>query len=158
MARPIGSTTLLLTALLAVSASAPGARAQAIADLAIVAWEAPSIIRAGVSATYAVTVRNDGSATAPLEFFIIFAGAFDQTGQIRPQGGLECSLGEDVGINAVIRCTAPQLPPGAALSVLFQGRGLAPGTGDFVVTIDPGGTVFDSFRGNNFMQFSIRVD
>ena len=66
---------------------------------------------------------------------VLFAGKLEQTGQIVAGGGF-CELrGPDAGINAAVRCTGPQLEPGAKYDVVVQGRGSAPGAGKLLAKI-----------------------
>jgi len=63
-------------------------RAQAAAELTIARISGPSVLKAGLSGTYEVTIRNDGNVPAPLEVHIIFAGTLDQTDRIVAEAGL----------------------------------------------------------------------
>jgi hypothetical protein len=87
----------------------------------------PATLQAGLSGTFVVTVSNSGGVKAPVELFIIFAKNLEQTGQIGAQGGFGCEVGQAAGINATLRCTGPQVEPGAKFDIVVQGVGRTPG-------------------------------
>jgi hypothetical protein len=89
---------------------------------------------AGLSGTYVVTVTNTFTDTKPVRVGIIFAGKLEQTGQINAQGGLNCVVGNDAGINAAVNCTGP-IPQGS-FDIVVQGRGSTPGAGQLVAKLD----------------------
>lgn len=94
----------------------------------------PATLAAGLSGTYVVTVTNTFTDPQPVRVGIVFAGKLDQTGQINAQGGLDCVVAHDAGINAAVNCTGP-IPKGTT-SITVQGRGSAPGAGQLVVTLN----------------------
>jgi hypothetical protein len=94
----------------------------------------PTTLPAGMSGTYVVTVTNTSTDTKPVQVAIIFAGKLEQTGQINAQGGLNCVLGNDAGINAAVNCTGP-IPQGS-YDIVVQGRGSAPGAGQLIAKLD----------------------
>jgi hypothetical protein len=94
----------------------------------------PATLPAGLSGTYVVTVNNTFTEAQPVRVFIIFAGKLEQTGQINAQGGLNCVIGNDAGINAAVTCTGP-IPQGT-LDIVVQGRGSAPGAGQLLAKLD----------------------
>ena len=96
----------------------------------------PATLQAGLSGTYVVTVSNKGGVpSAPVDLLILFAGKLEQTGQIAAGGGF-CELrGPDAGINAAVRCTGPQLEPGAKVDFTVQGRGSTPGAGSLLARL-----------------------
>ncbi len=89
----------------------------------------PATLQTGLSGTYVVTVSNSGGVSAPAELFIIFAKKLEQTGQIRAEGGFGCEVSQAAGINATVRCTGPQVEPGAKFDIVVQGVGRTPGPG-----------------------------
>lgn len=96
----------------------------------------PATLQTGLSGTYVVTVSNSGGVRAPVELFIIFSGKLEQMGQIRTQGGFDCALQPPAaGITAALRCTGPQVEPGAKFDIVVQGRGSAPGAGKLLAKI-----------------------
>lgn len=94
----------------------------------------PATLQAGLSGTYVITVANISTDAKPIRVFIIFAGKLEQTGQINAQGGLDCVVGHDAGINASVSCTGP-IPQGS-YDIVVQGRGSAPGAGQLVAKLD----------------------
>ncbi len=94
----------------------------------------PATLQAGLSGTYVVTVANTFTEAKPIQVVIIFAGKLEQTGQINAQGGLNCVVGSDAGINGSVICTGP-IPQGS-YDIVVQGRGSAPGEGQFVAKLD----------------------
>ena len=101
----------------------------------------PTTLRAGLSGTYTVNVANTGGADASAEVFINFFGTLDQTNQVLPSAGFNCEVRRgDAGVNATVRCTIPKLPPKAPASIVVQARGLKPGPGKLLATVnsDPG--------------------
>lgn len=106
----------------------------ATAQLSAIA-KGPATLQAGLSGTYVVTVSNSGGVGAPVEQFIRFAGKLEQMGQIRAQG-FDCALvPTSPEFNALVRCTIPQLEPGAKYDIVVQGVGRTPGLGTLSTTI-----------------------
>jgi hypothetical protein len=95
----------------------------------------PATLQTGLSGTYVVTVSNSGGVGAPVELFIIFAKNLEQTGQISAQGGFGCEVSQAAGINATLRCTGPQVEPGAKFDIVVQGVGRTPGPGILLAKI-----------------------
>jgi hypothetical protein len=130
-----------------------------IADLAVVSIAGPTTRQAGLSATYTVTVKNEGDKAAPVELVIVFAGKLDQTGQIVPGPGAgACELRRDAGINAAVRCTGGTLAPGQTTTVVVQGRGQSAGTGMLIATLNPSRAVTESDYANNLKQLNVTVN
>ncbi len=127
------------------------------ADLAIVQIAGPGPMTAGLSGTFRVTIENRGGRTAPVELFIIFAGALDQTGQIVPGAGLACEVVHDAGINAAVRCTGGVLGRGQSTTVVVQGRGSAGGIGKMVATINPSQAAQETNFNNNLVQLDVNI-
>jgi len=131
----------------------------ALADLAVVSIAGPTTRQVGLSATYTVTVKNEGTAAAPVELGIVFAGKLDQTGQIVPGPGAgACELRRDAGINAAVYCTGGTLGAGETTTVVVQGRGQSAGTGLLIATLNPGQSVPESSYANNSKQLNVTVN
>jgi len=94
----------------------------------------PATLQAGLSGTYVVTVTNTFTDAKPVRISVIFAGKLEQTGPVNAQGGLDCVVGHDVGINAAVNCTGP-IPQGS-YDIVVQGRGSAPGAGQLLAKLD----------------------
>jgi hypothetical protein len=126
--------------------------ALAVADLVVNSC-CSDPVQAGLSNEYNAGVINLGDTATPVELFIILAGQFGEPEHIRIFGelGFECEVRHDVGISAAIRCTG-KLRPGAAVTVQFPARGLAPGVGKIVVTANPNRSIPDANFDTNFIQ------
>ena len=137
-------------------------------DLYVISITGPDALQAGLSGTYEVrvglAVGQSGVTRVPLELHIIFAGTLDQTDRIVTgtllgkadvgvvaDGSLECDVGTDVGINAVVRCTG-QMEEGRAVSVVVQGRGHATGVGKLVATVNASRMLVEDLYSNNLLQ------
>ena len=94
----------------------------------------PATLQAGLSGTYVVTVTNTFTDSKPVQVNIIFSGKLEQTGQINAQGGLDCVVAHDAGINAAVNCTGP-IPQGS-FDIVVQGRGSTPGAGLLLAKLD----------------------
>jgi hypothetical protein len=105
--------------------------------------------------TYTVNVADNGDVGASAEVFINFGGALDQTDQVTPSGGFNCTVSRgDKGINATVHCTAQQLSPKTTTPIVVHGRGMSPGAGQLVMTVnsDPG-VQFD----NKTQQLNVKI-
>lgn len=136
-------------------------------DLYVISITGPDALQAGLSGTYEVRVglqipSKSGITRVPLELHIVFAGTldqtdrivtgtFDRTERIVADGGLECQVGHDVGINAVVRCTG-QIEGERRVSVVVQGRGHAPGVGKLVATVNASRLLAEDLYTNNLLQ------
>ncbi|MFY9918506.1 MAG: hypothetical protein WAL26_08930 [Mycobacterium sp.] len=97
----------------------------------------PKTLPAGQSGTYTVNIGNAGDASAPVELFISFNVPLQQTNQVAPSDGFNC----EVLNSSAVHCSIPQFLSKAQTSIVVQGRGSTPGTGQLVVNInssDPG--------------------
>ena len=144
---------------LAVLAAASAAHAdQPKPDFVIDLVRGPPILKAGVSGTFSIKIRNTGSTPGPLEVFIIFAGELDQTDQLRADSGMACEVRHDKGINAAVRCTGGPIGPGQTATITVQGRGRSAGQGRLVTTINPSRSLPESSYDNNFMQANVTIE
>ena len=156
-----GRRNLLITAICAVLAAAvPGATwaEQPKPDFVIDLVQGPPILKAGLSGTFNIKIRNTGSTPGPLEVFIVFAGKLDQTDQIRADSGMACEVRHDVGINAAVYCTGGMIGPGQTATITVQGRGQAAGVGQLVTTINPSHSLPESSYENNFQQVNVSIE
>jgi hypothetical protein len=130
-----------------------------IADLAVLSIAGPTTRQAGLSGTYTVTVKNEGTKAATVELVIVFAGRLDQTGQFVPGPGAgACEVvRRDAGINAAVRCMGGTLAPGQTTTVVVQGRGQAAGAGTLLATINPSRAVAESDYADNVKQLNITI-
>lgn len=140
-----------------------GAAATALADqpnpdFLIDLVQGPPILKAGVSGTFNIKIRNAGNAPGPLEVFVVFAGKLDQTDQIRADSGLSCEVRHDKGINAAVRCTGGTIASGQTATIVVQGRGQAAGQGQLVTTINPSHSLPESNYDNNFSQVNVTIE
>lgn len=130
--------TLIAFAVGAELALAGVAAAPAYADPQFyVTIDGPASLPVGLSGTYAVHAINGGTDSAPVQLYIVFAGALDQTGQLTADGGFDCTVSRDQGSNAIVRCATQRLEAGTSSEIVVQGRGSAPGAGQLVVNINP---------------------
>lgn len=150
--------TLLLCAACLILLGATAIADQPKPDFVIDLVRGPPILKAGVSGTFNVMIRNTGSTPGPLEVFIVFAGKLDQTDQIRADSGVACEVRHDKGINAAVRCTGGPIAPGATATITVQGRGRSAGQGQLVTTINPGRSLPESNYDNNFMQVNVTIE
>lgn len=129
-------------------------------QLVVAEIKGSSVLQAGLSGTYEVTIWNVGFEVAPVELHIIFAGAIDQTDRIIADSGLDCEIGHDAGINAVVRCTGGQVGRGGIVTVVVQGRGQAAGAGKLVATVNASRSVLerDNKYDDNIKQFNITIN
>ncbi len=128
------------------------------ADLAVIAISGPNSLRAGLSGTYKIAIKNNGDTDAPVELHIIFAKALDQTGQIVAGAGLDCAIGHDAGINTGLTCTGGQLSAGETTTIVVQGRGMQAGGGVLLATLNPSHIVPETNYGNNVMQLNVNIN
>ena len=140
-----------------------GAASTAIADqpkpdFVIDLVQGPPILKAGLSGTFNIKIRNTGSTAGPLEVFVVFAGKLDQTNQIRADFGLGCEVRYDKGINAAVRCSGGTVGPGQTATITLQGRGQSPGQGQLVTSINPSYSLPESSFDNNFSQVNVTIE
>jgi hypothetical protein len=143
------------------SPTAPALEAQCratAADLSVVSVSGPSPLRAGLSGTYTVIIKNSGNVSAAIDLHIVFAKALDQTGQIVAGAGLACAIGHDAGINTGLTCTGGQLAAGATTTVTVQGRGQTAGVGILLATINPSHVAQESNYDNNMYQLNVTIN
>ncbi|MCW2663829.1 MAG: hypothetical protein JWP83_4981 [Mycobacterium sp.] len=129
--------------------------AAAAGDRMAVNAAGPTTLPAGLSGTYTVNVADNGDVGASAEVFINFGGALDQTDQVTPSGGFNCTVSRgDKGVNATVHCTAQQLSPKTTTPIVVHGRGMSPGAGQLVMTVnsDPG-VQFD----NKTQQLNVKI-
>lgn len=152
--------TILLSAsclaLLAVTAAAYADQPKP--DFVIDLVQGPPILKAGLSGTFNIKIRNTGSTPGPLEVFVIFAGKLDQTDQIRADSGMACEVRHDKGINAAVRCTGGTIGPGQTATITVQGRGQSAGQGQLVTTINPSHSLPEGSYDNNFSQVNVTIE
>jgi hypothetical protein len=127
-------------------------------DFVIDLVRGPPILKAGLSGTFNIMIRNTGSTPGPLEVFIIFAGALDQTDQIRADSGMACEVRHDKGINAAVYCTGGIIGPGQTATFTVQGRGQTAGQGQLVTSINPSQSLPESSYDNNFQQVNVTIE
>lgn len=152
-------TTLLRVACLVLLTVTPVAHAdQPKPDFVIDLVQGPPILKAGLSGTFNIKIRNTGSTPGPLEVFIVFAGKLDQTDQIRADSGMACEVRHDTGINAAVRCTGGPIGPGQTATITVQGRGQSAGQGQLVTTINPSQSLPESSYDNNFSQANVTIE
>lgn len=125
-------------------------------DYEVTTIDGPSLLTAGVSGTYELSVGNAGNQPGSLELFIIFTGAIDQTGRIVAPG-FDCEVRHDEGINAAIRCTKPVFEPYAPVKVIFQGRGQAAGAGKIGAVLNPHRSAVEGNYNNNNSTLTVTV-
>jgi len=129
-----------------------------VADLTVVSLTGPGTLKAGLSGTFKVVIKNIGTASATVELHIIFAKAIDQTGQIVAGAGLACAIGHDTGINTGLNCTGGKLAPGESATVIVQGRGQTAGIGVLLATLNPSHVVQESNYNNNIKQLNVTIN
>ena len=67
------------------------------------------MVKAGLSGTYKLIIKNGGNVSATVELAILFSKALSQTGQIVPGVGLACApVGRNASIYDQIHCTGGQ--------------------------------------------------
>ena len=121
-------------------------------------YEGPTSLMAGVSGTFRMVVYNRGYTAAPVELFIIFTGAIEQTGRVVAPG-MDCEVRQDNGINGAVRCTAPTVGPinDDYVEVTVQGRGQSPGTGKIAFVVNPNQSAVESDYGNNTLTLKVEI-
>lgn len=150
---------LVVTCLVLLGATPPAAVAdQPKPDFVVDLVQGPPILKAGVSGTFHIKIRNTGSTPGPLEVFIIFAGKLDQTDQIQADAGMACEPRHDTGINASLYCTGGTIGPGQTATFTVQGRGQSAGVGQLVTTINPSRSLQESSYNNNFSQVNVTIE
>lgn len=127
------------------------------ADFQIRGFGGPKSLIAGLSGTCEFSVVNNGAVSAPLELFVIFTGAIDQTGQIVAPG-LDCEVRHDKGINAAVRCTRPALARFEVANVTVQGRGQAAGTGKVGLVLNPHRSAVEDADGGYDNNNNVTID
>ena len=130
------------------------------ADLTIVSISGPNSLKAGLSGTYTVKIKNVGSASATVELTILFAKAIGQTGQVVPSAnGLACAaVGAAGQINARLNCTGGKLAAGETGTVVVQGRGQAAGAGTLIGSLNNSRSVPESDYNNNVKQLNVTIN
>ena len=128
------------------------------ADLTVVSLTGPGSLKAGLSGTFKVVIKNIGTASATVELHIIFAKAIDQTGQVVAGAGLSCAIGHDAGINTGLNCTGGKLAPGETATVTVQGRGQAAEIGVLLATLNPSRVVQETNYSNNIKQLNVTIN
>jgi hypothetical protein len=127
-------------------------------DFVVDLVQGPPILKAGLSGTFNIKIRNTGSTPGPLEVFFIFAGKLDQTDQIRADSGMACEVRHDKGINAAVYCTGGKIEPGQTATFTLQGRGESAGVGHLVTTINPSHSLPEGSYDNNFSQVNVSIE
>jgi hypothetical protein len=130
------------------------------ADLTVVGISGPGSLKAGLSGTYTLTIRNVGAVSATVELTILFAKALDETGQVVPSAnGLRCAAVGGAGqINAQLNCTGGRLAAGETGTVIVQGRGQAAGAGLLIGTLNNSRSVQESNYNNNVRQLGVTIN
>ena len=128
------------------------------ADLTVVSLSGPGKLKAGLSGTFKVVIKDIGTGGATVELHIIFAKAIDQTGQIVAGAGLACAIGHDAGINTGLTCTGGKLAPGETATITVQGRGQAAGIGVLLATLNPSRVVTETDYNNNVKQLNVTIN
>jgi len=116
--------------------AAPPAPSAADAARLAVNATGPTTLKAGMTATYTVTVSNPGDLSAPVELFISFNGNLHQANQVTPAGGFDCTVNNYAGGTSSVHCTVGQFGAKATATITVQGQGSAPGAGELVVNIN----------------------
>ena len=130
------------------------------ADLTVVSLSGPGKLKAGVSGTYTITIKNVGKASATVELTILFANALGDAGKVVPSAnGLVCaSVGTAAPINAQLNCTGGRLAAGEAGTVIVQGRGQAAGAGSLIGSLNNSRAVPESNYGNNTKRLDVTIN